>query len=114
MGEIAALYERIVMFIFALPEGIAAVGAATDALAAGTAALAAPATAAGAVVPPGAPFEEVGLADAARIQEHTAQVAAMLALGGVVKGLWGTSTALSGVTYTVADLVNAASVGAVV
>ena len=99
-------------FIFAVPEGIAAVAAGTGALAGETAGHAGQAAGAGAVVAPG--LEEISAANAAKITAYTTHVASMLGVASTVKALYGVSTGLSGATLSLADLMSAANIGAVI
>ena len=99
-------------FISVLPEGMMAAAAATDGLAAEVAGLAGSAAAAGVVVPPG--LEDISVANAAKIAEYGAQVASMLGMASTVKALYGTSIGMSSATYSLFDLMSAASIGAVI
>jgi len=97
-------------FITVLPEGVLGAVAATAGLAGETAGHAGQVLGAGAVVPPGGPTEEVGIANVGRIQSHVAQVSSMLALAGVIKGLYGVSGGTAAETYLVSDAANDAGI----
>ena len=99
-------------FIFAVPEGMLGAAAATAGLSAEAAGLTGPAAAAGAVVAPG--LEEISFANAAKIAQYGAHVAAMLGMASTVKALYGASVGLSSATYSLADLMSAAGIGGVI
>lgn len=94
-------------FIYHETEGVLAGAAAQAGLAGETAGHGGQAAGAGAVVPPG--LEEVSAANVAKIQEYTANVAAMLGLGSAWQGMYGTTMAVSSAGYELTDDLSAAA-----
>ena len=89
-----------------------AAAATTGGLAGETAGHAAQAAAVGAVFR--RPRRHLGGQRRGKIIAYAEHVAAMLGVSSMVKGLYGTSVGMSSATYNLADLMGAASIGAII